>query len=100
MHEFDELHYQAISDEFNNVRIEAVTNILKREPYVLLTGLTGVGKTTFVETCFNTLLGVRKLYQGESHIHAWANDTSHEMKILFIDESNIGQRQWTEFEGI
>lgn len=96
--EFDPIHSQKISDEFIQLRKDAVNSILQNEPYVFLTGLTGVGKSTFVE---KDLIGNNsKLYKGESAMREWANDSSNNRKILFIDEANISNRNWSEFEGL
>lgn len=93
-----------ISDEFSKSRLQAVNQLLATEPYVFLTGLTGVGKSTFVQEEFlktlkkETHMGT--LYQGESELSAWANDKSPGRKILFIDEVNLEQDDRSEFEGL
>ncbi|CAM4456485.1 MAG: hypothetical protein LEGION0398_MBIBDBAK_01464 [Legionellaceae bacterium] len=73
--------------------------ILANSPYVFLTGLTGVGKSTFVEKYLANDDGTQ-LYQGESKILDWALDKNSKRKILFIDEANIGNYQWSQFEGL
>ncbi len=89
----------AIAQAFNGQRLNAVTQVLNNSPYVFLTGLTAVGKSTFVEENFkNTETNV--LYQGESQLLDWATDSSDKQKILFIDEANLSPRQWSEFEGL
>lgn len=83
---------------FQAARLEQVNAILKHAPYVFLTGLTSVGKSTFVE---KTLCqDGSKLFQGEAKICEWALDLCPGRKILFIDEANIGNRKWSEFEGL
>ncbi|NNM58509.1 MAG: hypothetical protein HKM04_01675 [Legionellales bacterium] len=38
--------------------------------------------------------------KGEPSLKAWVEDSSDKLKVLFIDEANIGSRQWSEFEGL
>lgn len=95
---FNEIESEAISEEFILNRLEGVNNILESEPFIFLTGLTGVGKSTFVEEYLNQAGNI--LYQGESRLKEWAKDKSSNRKILFIDEANLSQRQWSEFEGL
>lgn len=87
-----------VAEAFIQKRLEAVNKVLKQAPYAYLTGLTAVGKSTFVEEhlCNEN----RKLFQGESQILSWATDSSDLEKILFIDEVNIENRDWSEFEGL
>lgn len=95
---FDSLHSEEKANAFTKQRIDGVNEILHKQPYVFLTGLTAVGKSTFVEKHLNN--SDNTLYQGESQMLAWAQDTSDARKILFIDEANIENRQWSEFEGL
>lgn len=85
------------SQAFNKMRLDKVNAVLCIEPYVFLTGLSGVGKSTFVE---KELAKTGKLYLGQDAMQAWANDKSAGRKILFIDEANLSPRQWSEFEGL
>jgi len=89
---------------FTHKRIVSVNNILSIMPYVFLSGLTGVGKSTFVQKDFLAHIRNQKpagrLYQGESDIKNWAVDTDSGKKILFIDEANLSSHQWSEFEGL
>ena len=82
---------------FTKSRIAKVNGVLESAPYVFLTGLSGVGKSTFVEKefCKNDAL-----YLTEARIQDWVNDTSDKRKILFLDEANLSTRQWSEFEGL
>ena len=68
-------------------------------PLLYLSGLTGVGKTTFVEKYLSNDPEIA-LYLGEKGIKDWIQDKSQKLKVLFIDEANIGKRQWSEFEGL
>jgi len=96
---FDKINSKEISDAFLQYRMAFVNRILWYSPYIYLTGLTGVGKSSFVEKHLaaeeNTVL-----YQGEKSMQAWAEDRSDKRKILFIDEANITSREWSEFEGL
>ena len=66
-------------------------------PYIVISGLTGVGKTTFIEHYFK-----KNLYQGSdiNTLISWATYQAEESIVLFIDESNLLSRDWSEFEGL
>jgi len=85
--------------KFTQARVQQVNDVLKLKaaPYVFLTGLSGVGKTTFVE---KELCNNDNLYLTEDRIQDWVNDTSDKRKILFLDEANLSPRLWSEFEGL
>jgi MoxR-like ATPase len=85
--------------DFIKARQDVVNDALDRAPYVLLTGLTGVGKSTFVSK--HLARTEDSLYQGDNKIKAWATDTTTVgRKILFIDEATLSSRDWSEFEGL
>ncbi|MDR3442794.1 MAG: AAA family ATPase [Legionella sp.] len=83
---------------FTKERIAKVNAALEYAPYVFLTGLSGVGKSTFVEQELAKENDV--LYLTEEKIQNWAEDKSAKRKILFLDEANLSPRQWSEFEGL
>lgn len=85
--------------KFTADRIKAVNKMLKHSPFAFLTGLSGVGKSTFVEQEF-AKKNVAALHLGENKIEAWALDRTSGIKLLFIDEANLIQRNWSEFEGL
>jgi hypothetical protein len=89
---------ETIVQTFNKQRKEAVEQGLLQAPFVFLAGMTGVGKTTFIEKVWQQTYPA--VYFGENALQAWAKDTSEGIKTLFIDEANISSRQWTEFEGL
>ncbi|HBI22192.1 MAG TPA: hypothetical protein DDY37_06385, partial [Legionella sp.] len=96
---FDINTSESVSAAFNQDRLNAVKAQLAVSPYVLITGLTGVGKSTFVE---RYLSPNTPLFHGAGQIQQWAQartDAPDHM-ILFIDEANISARQWSEFEGL
>ncbi|WP_133130735.1 hypothetical protein [Legionella yabuuchiae] len=82
------------AQSFHQHRLETVLKHLEKAPTVFLAGLTGTGKTTFVET----ILAQEKPIFTESQMQAWA--LADEGGILFIDEANLSHKQWTEFEGL
>jgi len=85
---------------FQQSRIEQVQAILSHSPYVFLTGLSGVGKTTFVTKILHQE-GKSKLYYGESGLLAWALDENPDLiKYLFWDEDNLSLSDRTQFEGL
>lgn len=96
---FDELNSKTIAQEFVEKRLSDVNSILAQEPYVFLTGLTGVGKSTFIEKYIKPDESIT-LYQGEDKLLNWATDLSKKRKILFIDEANLALHEWIEFEGL
>lgn len=86
------------ADDFIQARLKAVNAVLQDEPYVFLSGLTGVGKSTFVEKYCRSQAST--VYEGESQIKVFAQDHSNGRKILFIDEANLSTCQWSAFEGL
>ena len=82
---------------FTEERLAKVNAALDKAPYVFLTGLSGVGKSTFVE---KELSKTARLYHTEASMVDWASDDTAQRKILFIDEANLSPRQWSEFEGL
>ena len=89
-------------DLSNNADRKLIVNrILNREgpQHVFISGLSGVGKSTFVK---NVLCEAATdvLYIGDSQIQQWLEDSSSKRKILFLDEANLGNKQWSEFEGL
>ena len=95
---FDATHSAEIASSFNQQRLLAVNKRLSHVPYVFLTGLTGVGKTSFVQKNLNT--ADTCLFEGRAQLRRWAENTSPQRKILFIDEANLSPQQWSEFEGL
>ncbi|MBL0319924.1 MAG: AAA family ATPase [Alphaproteobacteria bacterium] len=85
------------SDAFVEDRMKQVKQGLKHSPFVVLTGLTGVGKTTFVQKYLSQSVS---LHQGLSELNKWINDKSDGDKVLFIDEANAMNSHWSQFEGL
>ncbi|MDF1828410.1 MAG: AAA family ATPase [Legionellaceae bacterium] len=83
---------------FHHQRTQAVLQSLHDGPYCYLTGLTGVGKTTFVETAFTQALGYT-LFHEVGDLVAWATSKASN-PVLFLDEANMNARDWGIFEGL
>jgi len=92
---FNPVSSQAEAQAFHAQRLASVNQILEDSPYVFLTGLTGVGKTTFV----SQYLKDRTLYRGLSQLKAWA-ESQEKKPTLFLDEANLSPTQWSQFEGL
>lgn len=87
---------QRDADEFMQQRVASFKHAIKNQPYVFLAGLTGVGKSRFVEQ----ELGDRHIFHGEEAMAAWAGAASEEKPTLFIDEANLSTKLMSEFEGL
>jgi predicted AAA+ superfamily ATPase len=85
---------------FTEVRINRVKRQLKQGP-VFLSGLSGVGKTTFIQKELCSVGSGYELFEGEANIKNWIESGSSDtIQLLFLDEANLSQRQWSEFEGL
>ena len=89
-----------LSERFNRLHER-----LAHSPFLFLEGLTGVGKSHYIEKVFiptsNSEGFPRTLFQGtdEETWIQWATaDTRSVQAILFIDEANLLGRQLTEFK--
>lgn len=73
---------------------------LKEKPCVFISGLTGVGKSSFIQHDY--IESYQCLHQGEKNSTwvSWACDDSMCEKILFIDEANLSLTDWSVFEGL
>jgi nucleoside-triphosphatase THEP1 len=83
---------------FKQNRRDAVNKMLINTPYVFLAGLSGVGKSTFVNKEFRQ--GRDKLYQKDQIVDWLENKTRGQTKILFIDEATLDQSDFSLFEGL
>jgi len=83
---------------FLKKRKDEINAVLNHAQFTVITGLSGAGKSTFMTDHFadeNTTV-----YLGLDNKERWEKDPkplSHR-KVLVIDEANIGDRQWSEFE--
>ncbi|MGQ3889158.1 AAA family ATPase [Legionella sp. CNM-1927-20] len=98
--DFDKTKSAVIAEEFDRQRLAAVNAVLAYSPHVFLAGLTGVGKSTFVEKHFKNKTNVN-LYQGLDNLLNWATDSEFgQQKILFIDEANLLPSEFSAFKGL
>lgn len=90
------------AEAFTKARKDAVTAVLKESPCVFLTGLSGVGKTTFIHNELCPKDSHYELFNDEHQIAAWAQAKANPGKtlLLFLDEANLSHRNWSEFEGL
>ncbi len=86
------------TNEFLNHLKNTIRQYLNCQPYVVLVGLTGVGKSTFIHQDF--VESGETLYCSESEILAWATDYSSSTCYLFLDEANLSDKNWLNFEGL
>jgi MoxR-like ATPase len=87
-----------LTKALNQARVKAVQDVLIDAPFVVLTGISGVGKTSFVTNLWSKHSA--SLHIGEEQMRAWAQDRTPGLKTLFIDEANLNARDWSEFEGL
>ncbi len=97
--QFDLNNSREKTDYFIGCKLEQIWNVLCYSPFIYLSGLTGVGKSTFVEQYIGSDPNVA-FYQDVEELKNWALDSSDKTKIIFFDEANIGSRKWSEFEGL
>ena len=93
---FDPARSAQDARDYLEARLSACYQGLAAQPYVFLAGLTGVGKSRFVEN----ELKDRTIYHGESAMQTWAKADARSKPTLFLDEANLSSRQWSEFEGL
>ena len=74
-------------ETFIQKRKQQVNGVLANSPYVFISGLSGVGKSTFITNDF--LSPDDTLYVGVKNSEAWAKDNTSKRKILFLDEANL-----------
>ncbi|RUR15054.1 hypothetical protein ELY21_15140, partial [Legionella sp. km535] len=86
------------AEESTQARIALVHQMLDVAPYVFLSGLSGVGKTTFVTQ--ELVHEGEQLHQGIDAIKAWAQDARTGRKYLFLDEATLNSGNWSLFEGL
>lgn len=91
-----------LAQNFDEKRRNSIEAILKVQPYVCITGLTGVGKTTFIKNegdskRFHLFSGIDSL-KDWTESNASGTDTIY--SILFIDEANLDDKKLSLFEGL
>ncbi|MBS0290729.1 MAG: AAA family ATPase [Proteobacteria bacterium] len=98
IHELD-LSLQT-SDAFESDRLAQIKAGLSKAPTLLIEGPTGAGKTTII---FNTLrvLPEYAVFVGlESLHHCLTEHIPGKEKILFVDEANLTNQDFTMFDGL
>lgn len=96
--EFDAEHSEAKADNLEEGRLKAIEQRLTDSPVVVITGLTGVGKSTTIEKQYAKRHS--NMHYGEAEMLAWAKDRRPGRKTLFLDEANIGGNHWSILEGL
>lgn len=91
---------ESVAIEFKQNRLKLLNQILKTEPFAYIAGKTGVGKSTFIEKVLTPENGCLLFHEMHS-IHDWATNSDPNMsKVLFLDEANISDQDYTIFEGL
>ncbi|MFT4058006.1 MAG: AAA family ATPase [Legionella sp.] len=93
--DFDAEHSKEKAQAFIKKRKNELEIFLAQEHNVCITGLTGVGKSTFVETYLNSANS--KVF---TDIHDWVTSKEPGRKVLFRDEANITDADLSELEGL
>ena len=88
----------AAAEAFHLNRRNSVMSCLADSSYCYLTGLTGVGKTTFVEKTFTSKDGYTLFHEAQG-IQDWAQSKAAN-PVLFLDEANMSEQDWAIFEGL
>ncbi len=85
--------------DFLDGRMKQVETLFTYSPHVFLSGLTGSGKSTFMLRQWKEKHPA--CYFEKTGLAAWASDNhTDELKTLFIDEANISQSEYSQFEGL
>ena len=97
----DPINFATVTQDanaFHELRYLKLNAAFLTTPYVYIAGLTGVGKSFFVEQVLTKM----SFFQDEHlSLKDWASKRSQsDWIVLFIDEANLSQRQWSEFEGL
>lgn len=85
--------------QFIKARQTLIRQHLEHQPYVFIAGLTGVGKSRFVETECSSEYTIH-IGENLENFKKWAQSPGESPQVLFIDEANLSTHQWSEFEGL
>lgn len=91
---------EQVTNDIDAFRLAEVEDGFVCSPYVFLAGITGTGKTSFIEKVWRNKAEGRRLYIGEAEIKQWLLDRDPGTKALFFTEANIGSENWSRFEGL
>lgn len=83
------------ASQFEASRKEEVLAALKKQPVLFLSGKTGVGKSSFM----NSLAAEKNISVHFENIETWAK-AKDGLQILFIDEANLEHTDWSSFEDL
>jgi len=97
---FNALTSKQQARQFMQDRLTQVSTVLANSPYVFLAGLSGVGKSTFVQSILCGQNSPYQLFQGKEKMREWACSRAEQWMILFLDEVNISSEDRNEFEGL
>lgn len=78
-------------------RLTALEQTLAYHPFLILSGPSGIGKTHFM---LHDVKDKHHCHFGEDATLQWLEDSRAGIKILFIDEANITDCQWSLFKGL
>lgn len=93
-------HVKKVCDEFVASRLSSLRSIFNLAPFAFVGGKTGVGKSTFMKRYLVKENGF-KLYNEMTDIQRWMNDRTPGLKkVLFFDEANISDVDYSMFEGL
>jgi hypothetical protein len=90
---------KSTSDKFLADRLAKVKFGLNKHPFVFISGITGIGKSSLV----NEYLPKDEytVFNGESELLGWATSPPDgKIKVLFIDEANISDEDYSKFESL
>lgn len=88
-----------VPDDFHKKRLDSVIGYLEISPYIYISGITGVGKTTFIKKYFLENSSFNS-FVGEDQITQWAKANGQTKPLLFIDEVNLVNVNWSFLEGL
>ena len=91
-----------ITKEFEEERMSSVINALNTNPLVCVVGVAGTGKTTFFES--EEFADKADVFTGLESVKDWVKsrdtDNSGKVKVLYLDEANIGGCNYSFFNGL
>lgn len=80
------------AEKFQKERKIMIEKALSHQNFVIVTGLSGCGKTTFIKKTFYPLIG-------EKDILKWIQNKNYP-NYLFFDEANLTANNWMMFAGL
>ena len=88
------------ANEFIKARVDLFLECIASHPKLQMIGHTAVGKSNLIEEIKKIKKGLIRVYHELKQFEEWATDLSDELKILFIDESNIENQHFTLFDAL